>query len=134
MQYDEFITRVQEEAELDDREEAETITEATLETLSERLTRMERRNVIAELPDELKEFLWKREETTRFLLDEFYNRVAARADLRAPEAVRRSQAVMTVLMEAISPGQINAVMNELPEEYQEIFTGIPYGPGSPSAE
>ena len=134
MQYDEFITRVQEEAELEDRAEAEAITEATLETLSERLTRMERRNVIAELPDELKEFLWKREETTRFLLDEFYNRVAARADLRAPEAVHRSQAVMTVLMEAISAGQINAVLKELPEEFEELFTGIPYGPGSPSAE
>ena len=134
MQYDDFITRVQEEAALDERAEAEAITGATLETLSERLTREERRNVIAELPDGLKEFLWKREETVRFLLDEFYNRVAARAGLRAPEAVRRSQAVMTVLMEAISPGQINAVMGDLTEEYQELFTGIPYGPGSPSAE
>ena len=133
MQYDEFIERVQARGEIDSRETAQTATAATLETLSERLTRDERRNLAAELPDELKEIIFRRQETTYFLLKDFYNRVAARADVRVPEAIAQSQAVVAVLQEAISTGQLNAILELLPDEYDELFVGAPYGPGSPSA-
>ena len=60
MQFEEFITRVQEQARLDTREDAITITRAVLETLGERLDRKVRNGVEAQLPNELKEFLLAR--------------------------------------------------------------------------
>lgn len=133
MEYAEFVEKVQTNAELQTGDLALAAIQATLETLGERLERDERRKLAAELPAGMKEYPQKRQETTRFLLGEFYKRVAARADIRVPEAINRSQVVVSVLQDAVSAGLLDEIRAQLPDEYEELFTGEPYGPGSPSA-
>ncbi|HXF65018.1 MAG TPA: DUF2267 domain-containing protein [Caldilineaceae bacterium] len=128
MQYDDFVRRVQEEAGLETSEEALRLTEAVLATLGERLYRSEQSDLAAQLPRGIKEFLVAKQppETTRgdvqrFSLEEFYNRVGARTGLRYARAVEQTQAVMAVLQEAVTPGEIEDILQELPAEYQKLF-------------
>lgn len=141
MQYEEFIEQVQERAELDTKDEAIKVTEATLETFGERLYRTERKNLGAQLPGKLEESLYRqqpperfREDTERFSLEEFYNRVSARAAIGYPEAVEQSQVVMGVIQEAISRGELKDIFDELPSEYFELFGIESETTASPSVE
>ena len=140
MEYDEFIRRVQEEAELAAPDEAAAATEAVLGTLGEMLSPMERGHLAAQLHKSLKEYVteWMEHPSKekgrphRFRLAEFYNRVAARSEVRYPTAVKRSQAVMKVLREAVAPGELAHMFRELPQEYEELRTGTPRSPASPT--
>jgi uncharacterized protein (DUF2267 family) len=133
MQADEFVRRVQVQAKIATGDAALKVIEASLETLGERIRRDVRQDLAAQLPDQLKAYLNKRQETTRFDLEEFYNRVAGRSDLGLPAAVLQSQAVIDVLQQAVSPGQLQDIRRQLPAEYEELFSGEPYGPNSPAA-
>lgn len=122
MQFDRFITQVQELAGLNSRDDAITLTRAVLETLGERLNRKVRNGVEAQLPKELKEFLLARvEHTDQYDLDEFYNRVGARADLTYEDAAKRTKQVFAVLRQAIPDGEIEDVLEDLPAEYGKLF-------------
>ncbi len=140
MEYEEFISRVQARAGIDSPEEAAAAVRATLGTLGEVLSPKERHDLAAELTRPLKECLtlWMerppRELTNphRFNLEEFYNRVAARSEVGYPAAIKHSQAVIQVLSEAVSGGELRDVLRELPYEYEELLSGQPKGPASPS--
>jgi uncharacterized protein (DUF2267 family) len=122
MQFDEFITRVQEQAKLNTREESVGITKAVLETLGERLDRKVRNGLEAQLPNELKDFLLARAENTdRYDLPEFYNRVGARADLKYQDATERTRQVFSVLRQAVPGGEIEDILEDLPGQYKELF-------------
>ncbi len=123
MQYDDFITRVQEQARLDSSDEATRIARAVLETLGERLDRKVRNGLEAQLPNELKEFLLARvEHSDQYDLHEFYNRVGARADLKYGDARERTRQVFSVLRGAIPEGEIEDVLEDLPAEYGSLFS------------
>jgi uncharacterized protein (DUF2267 family) len=122
MQFDDFVTRVQEQTRLDTRDEAIQITRAVLETLGERLDRKVRNGVEAQLPNELKEFLLARaEHGDLYDVHEFYNRVGARADLTYGDATERTRQVISVLREAVPDGEIEDILEDLPPEYGELF-------------
>jgi uncharacterized protein (DUF2267 family) len=122
MQFDDFINQVQEQTKLSTREEAITVTRAVLETLGERLDRKVRNGVVAQLPDELKDFLLARSDNTdRYELTEFYNRIGVRADLKYQEAAERTWQVFLVLRQAIPEGEIQDILEDLPSEYEELF-------------
>ena len=122
MQFDDFISRVQEQAGLDTREESIMLTRAVLETLGERLDRKVRNGIEAQLPNELKEFLLAREEHSgEYDLQEFYNRIGARADLTYEDAKQRTRQVLSVLRQAVASGEIEDVLGDLPPEYRELF-------------
>ena len=104
MLYDQFIGKVQEYADLDSRDDAERAIAATLETLGERISRVHRKHLAAQLPRELSAYVLKRHETERYLQEEFLKRVAARAELRFHDALRRARAVLRTLREAVSEG------------------------------
>jgi len=133
MQYDEFIERVQERAHLESLEEAVRATEATLETLGERLYlhRTERRHLASQLSKELEEYLLKRRGSGHYLLEDFYNRVSARMDVGYPHAVNRARAVMAVLREAVASGEWEHIQSELPDEYGELLGEEPDIPETP---
>jgi uncharacterized protein (DUF2267 family) len=132
MQYEEFLERLQNRAGLESQEEARQAAEATLETLGERIARKERADVASELPRPLFEFLTRRPPEDLFDLEEFYNRVSARADVGYPEAVRLARAAVEVLKEAISEGQELDVLFRLPEEFDELFGRKTPGASSPT--
>jgi uncharacterized protein (DUF2267 family) len=143
MQFEQFIEQVKEEGKLSSRDDALRITEATLETLGERLYRTERVDLGAQLPGELKDFLFKRQEpeptnrrhTDRYLLQEFFNRVGARAGTGYYDAAQRARAVMHVLRQAVSPGALDKALDGLPDEYRELAYGNSFrGPGFPSLD
>jgi uncharacterized protein (DUF2267 family) len=126
MRFDEFIQRVQGEANLDTREQALAITEAVLETLGERLDREVRNGVEAQLPNEMKGFLLAREENAdRYNLAEFYSRVAARAWLKYEDATEQTWQVLAVLRQAISGGEVQDMMESLPSDYATLFEQAP---------
>lgn len=129
MQFDEFITRVQEQTGLNTPEESVAVTRAVLETLGERLDRKVRNGLEAQLPNELKDFLLARaEHTDRYELPEFYNRVGARADLKYQDATERTKQVFSVLRQAIPAGEIEDILGDLPGPYRELFGEASPGP------
>ena len=122
MQFDDFLTRVQEQAGLNTRDEAISITRAVLETLGERLDRKVRNGLEAQLPNELKEFLLGRvEHSDQYDLQEFYNRVGARADLKYGDSVERTRQVISVLRQAVPGGEIEDILEDLSPEFGELF-------------
>ena len=123
MQFDEFINRVQERTGLDTSEDAERLARAVLETLGERLDRKVRNGVEAQLPNELKDVLLARTQNTeQFTLEEFYNRVGARADLTYQDATEHTRQVLAVLQEAIAEGEKMQILESLPAEYGQLFS------------
>ena len=123
MQYDEFIARVQQRAGFSSPGEAVLATRATLETLGERLSRVAMRQFATQLPKELQEYVHQRPEGQIFALEEFFNRVGAREGVRGHQAIAHARAVVAVLCEAISPGEMADVRLELGPEYDALFVG-----------
>lgn len=133
MQYTEFIQQVKSQSNFESDKQAEQAVEATLETLGERLSRTEQENLAAQVVNELKEMLLKRTDVHSYDLEEFYNRVSARGDMGYPDAVKRSQAVVNVLTNAISQGEIDDILSEVDEDFGELFGIKSPGPASPSS-
>ena len=126
MQFEEFIRQVQERSGMETREESLAITRAVLETLGERVDRRVRNGLEAQLPNELKAFLLAREENPdEYDLAEFYNRVAARADLNYQDATEQTRQVFAVLQQAIAGGEHQDLLQSLPDEYAELFKQEP---------
>ncbi|MBI3943209.1 MAG: DUF2267 domain-containing protein [Chloroflexi bacterium] len=134
MQFREFVDKVEQRIPEDERVNAIKIIEATLETLGERLDRTQRNKLGAQLPNELKQFLLKRQENDYFSVEKFYDRVAARAVIGYPAAVLGSQAVMAILREAVSEGEINNILSQLTEDYGELLGQAPGGHRSTSVD
>lgn len=122
MRYDEFILRVQAEGGLRSRDDAVRITRATLETIGERISRVHRQHLSAQLPVGLGAYPVKRKRKDLFMLDEFYNRVVARSEMGKREAAAGVHAVMQVLRQAIAPGELGDIFGDLPAEFDELLS------------
>jgi uncharacterized protein (DUF2267 family) len=124
MQYSDFLGQVQQRVRLADQAAALQTVRAALETLAERLTGLQAQHVAAELPRELRHFL-ERDEThaaEAFGVDEFVERVRARADTDLEQAEARARAVLTVLEGIASRGgQTHGVRALLPADYAPLF-------------
>jgi uncharacterized protein (DUF2267 family) len=123
MKHDEFIGQVQHHARLSSRGAAERATRATLETLAERLVGGEAKDLAAQLPQEIGIHLLGEWSATgeRFSLDEFFRRVSLREGVDLPAAVFHARAVIEVLSEAVSQGEIDDVRAQLPAEFDRLF-------------
>ncbi len=123
MKYDQFIKRVQEEAQLDSREDAERATRATLETIKERIVGNEASQLAAQLPKELGQYLHGREgeDGQYFKLDEFCQRVSAKESVEQSVAVAHAKAVFAVLQQAVTSGEFADVRSNFSEDYEELF-------------
>ena len=139
MQHAEFVDRVMQNAEFQSRDQAETLIMQALGTFGERIYRTKRDYLAAQLGRRLKQYLYSRadpetsrQDTPRFLLEEFYNRVSARADIGFPEVIQGSRAVMQVLQQAVTAPVIEEVLSDLPGEYRELFGEEPQSPASPT--
>lgn len=121
MRYDEFVGQVQHRARLGTEGEAVRAIHATLETLGERLYGGEAHNLAAQLPQEIGAYLEQPTINESFDLDEFFNRVSMREGVDLPVAVYHARVVMEVLGEAVSPGILDKVRDQLPDEYDKLF-------------
>lgn len=121
MDYNEFVGKVQHRARLSSREQAERATRATLQTFAERLTEGAAQNLSSQLPADLAQYLQQREGQQTYTLDEFFEQVREREGVELPEAVFHSRAVFDVLREATSEGAMDNVMNQLPDDFQDLI-------------
>jgi uncharacterized protein (DUF2267 family) len=121
MQYEEFIGHVRKRARSVSMDEAERAAQATLETLGERLTKQEREDLAEQLPGKLKGYLFRQEAGQPLKLDEFFEEVSFRGGIDRPKAVKMTRAVLTTLRQAVSPGEIEDVLSQLPKDYHALF-------------
>lgn len=123
MQYQEFVERVESRITPAQTAAAELAIASTLATLGERITGGEAEDIAAQLPEELKGPLYDREtgDAQEFSLDEFYERVARREGVSVEEATEHVAAVMGVLREALSGGEVEDVISQLPAEFEPLL-------------
>jgi uncharacterized protein (DUF2267 family) len=127
MQYASFLTIVEQVGGLTP-EEAERAIEATLETLSERITGGEARDIAGFLPKGMRGFLADtREEAERFGLEEYYRRVAEREGVDPGTAAAHARAVFVALGVAVAPGELRDMAAQLPNEYEPLLQAAGVG-------
>lgn len=122
MQFDEFVGKVQHRAKMPSSMEAVNAIRATLMTLGERLAGGESGDLAAQLPKEIGTYLLYPDKTESYTLKEFLERVAELEDIDYPDAVYHARAVIETVDEAVSEGQIDHVLDQLPEEFDTLFT------------
>jgi len=123
MQYQEFLNRVNRTIEGGVTADAERATAATLATLGERITKGEAEDLASQLPAEIKDQLSaaQSEQAEGFSLSEFYRRVADREDRDVKEATYHAQAVMKVVGQAATGGELDDIKEQLPREFEPLF-------------
>jgi uncharacterized protein (DUF2267 family) len=124
MQTQSFLGQVQHKAHLPTLDDALRATRATLETLAERLGPDEAHHLAAQLPREVQYCLLTGVAAPeRFSSDEFLGRVSAREGVDLPESVHHARAVLDVLSDAVSSGEMMNVLDRLPDDYARLFVG-----------
>jgi uncharacterized protein (DUF2267 family) len=99
----------------------ERVEHATLRTLADRISGGEAQDLASQLPSRLQADLRPaREEAEAFGVDEFVRRVAQRGDVGPEEARTGAVAVLTTVREAVTPGEFDDVVSQLPQEYREL--------------
>jgi uncharacterized protein (DUF2267 family) len=124
MPAEEFVRRVADRAGMD-AGAALRATHAVLETLAERISGGEVRDLIDERPAPLHEPLRQGDALSngaarRMSLDEFVRRIAEREGVVPGEAHEHARAVLATLREAVSRKEWLDVLAQLPEEYAAV--------------
>lgn len=102
--------------------DATAITRATLETLAERISGGEAEDLAAQLPKELRDYLRKQREFAEpFGLAEFVRRVSSRAGVDVASASDSVPAVLATVREAVTAGEFEDVVSQLPKEFWEML-------------
>jgi uncharacterized protein (DUF2267 family) len=118
---EEFINAVARRAGVS-TQQAESLTRATLSTLADRLSSGEADDVASQLPRSLKEaMIPSTPKAEPFDLEEFIDRVSRRAGVDAAKAEVGVRAVLTTLREAISKGEFEDMMAQLPLEFGQMI-------------
>lgn len=121
MTFDQFTGQVQHRARLASTGDALRAIRATLTVLGQRLYGGEAYELAAQLPEEIKRYLQQALPSETFGLTEFYQRVADLEGVDMPESVFHSRAVISVLIDAVSPGEIRDMLDQLPSDYAPLF-------------
>ncbi|MEH1017552.1 DUF2267 domain-containing protein [Micromonospora sp. CPCC 206060] len=122
MNYDTFIDQVARRTHVASAQ-AVDLTRGTLATLAERLTGGEALDLAAQLPPPLQAIvrpLPAAEAADRFDAAEFIRRVAARAGVDEQLARNGVRAVFTTVREAVTGGEFDEVMAQMPRDYREM--------------
>jgi uncharacterized protein (DUF2267 family) len=122
--YEDFIRTVQHAADLS-WEEAEAATRATLETLGERISPGEARDLADRLPEQVSGWVHTDTNAEGFGVDEFVRRVAEREGIDALSAERHVRAVFLALWRATGARELADVASELSRDYAPL---LPVGP------
>jgi uncharacterized protein (DUF2267 family) len=125
MTYDEFLGQVRQRAHLSSNEKAERATRVVLETLAERLAGEEPLDLASQLPPEIGRPL-ERECAgvgNPFSVDDFFQLVSIREEVDLSDAMQHARAVVSVLSDAVSPGELRDMRAQLPREYHRLFVG-----------
>ena len=124
MQTTEIVERVQERAELESFQDANSTVIALLETLAMRDLKDEREDFAAQLPKEFGQLLTvdAPEVKEQFDAAEMVRRVGRELGTTKEESQTRTHAAFSVLMEAVSDGQVENLLNALPDDFAPYST------------
>jgi uncharacterized protein (DUF2267 family) len=116
MDYQQFVELVQRELPYLSREQADRAAQATFQTLAERLSRGQARDLVEQLPGS-GPWLFTQTDAEPFDYDEFVLRVAKREGVDETTAERHARAVFAALGRAIDPAELRDLIAELPEDF-----------------
>ena len=103
-------------------EQAEQLTEATLTVLADRISAGEVEDLAAQLPKGVRDWLVSKEEPAqKFDLEEFIRRVSERAAVDLDTATRGVRAVLSTIRRAVTTGEFEDVLAQLPKEFREFI-------------
>jgi uncharacterized protein (DUF2267 family) len=125
MDYDRFISVVERGANVG-REAARRATQATLETLGERISPGQARDLAEQLPPELAPWIATDHDAQGFGVDEFLRRVAEREDVDLETARRHAMAVFAALGRAVNAEELADLRSELSKDYAPLLPRGPY--------
>ncbi|MBV0923495.1 DUF2267 domain-containing protein [Halomicroarcula limicola] len=125
----EFLAAVERRTDVESDTEAHVVADATLRTLSDRIVRGEAEDIASQLPRRLADSLTAGPaEAEEFSAAEFTDRVETReADLGTlddPDGDEHAQAVLEVLGEAVSGGELDDAREQLPDEFDPLFEPV----------
>jgi uncharacterized protein (DUF2267 family) len=110
-------------------EQARSLTEAVLRTLTERISGGEAAALSPHLADELSPLLIKATEAPEaFDYDEFLRRVADRAGMDRAAAERGVGAVLQTLHRVVGHRQFEDAVTQLPADLRALAEPLPHGP------
>jgi uncharacterized protein (DUF2267 family) len=123
MKEQDLVAAVRETAGTDTVEHTEQAVRATLAVLGERLAGGEPGDLASQLPPALAGVIPSEGRGERFGLQEFYRRVADREGHGCSErdARRHARATMAAVKAAITPGEFEHLVGQLPDEYAELL-------------
>lgn len=126
MEYEEFLTAVVTGGGLETRARAAAVARATLQTLGERLDDRTADGLALELAPELGRHLARPADVgpEEFDEEEFVGRVAERADLSRPDAVRLSQLVIALMASATSSERATSAYAALPRDWRVLPSSL----------
>jgi uncharacterized protein (DUF2267 family) len=105
-------------------EEAERATQATLETLAERLSSGGARDIARHLPPEIQPWLATATDAEGFDAGEFVRRVAEREGVDPAEAERHAHAVFDALQRLVPERELDQMESELSRDYAQLVAPI----------
>lgn len=123
MTFDKFVGEVQNRARLGSLGDAVRAIRCTLGVLGLRLAGGEAKDLASQLPEEIGYYLMHAQAGVGmdFSADEFLDRVRACEGEDKPESIHHVRAVLEVLREAVSEGQMRHVLNQLPADFEALF-------------
>jgi uncharacterized protein (DUF2267 family) len=104
----------------------EPLTEATLGTLTERISGGEAGDLAERMPDQLRGYLIKnRELADPFSFDEFVRRVSVRAGVEPDVAERGIRAVLQTMPSIVGQRRFDEALSQLPREFWNLVQAAP---------
>jgi uncharacterized protein (DUF2267 family) len=120
MDYQQFVGIVQRELSQVSREEADRAAQATFQTLAERLSRGQARDLVERLPGS-GPWLFTQTDAEPIDYDEFVLRVSKREGVDETTAERHARAVFATLGRAIDPAELGDLIAELPADFAPLI-------------
>ena len=123
MKHNEIVSAVHDTAGTDTLDHTEQAVRATLAVLGERLAGGEPGDLASQLPPALAEVVPAEGRGERFGLEEFYRRVAAREGRGCTDqqARRHARATVAAIKAAVTPGEFDDLVGQLPDEYADLL-------------
>lgn len=123
MKYDQFLATVRDRGEYGSAEEAEQVATVVLQLLAGRINKDEARDLADQLPQPLADVVRSgaRDPAESYGVEEFCRRIAERTGAGPQTAQWDAGAVLSAVADAVSGGELNQVLSQLPSGYAVLF-------------
>ncbi|MGP3965814.1 DUF2267 domain-containing protein [Nonomuraea sp. 3N208] len=128
MDYEQFVKIVGRRIGQGGAESADRAVEATLQTLSERLSTEQSHDLMGEVPPEIMRLLYSESTPEPFDAVEFLHRVAEREGVDLETADRHARAVFWALGQTVSPDEIAYLAADLPHDFAPLLAEARHQP------